>query len=1105
MKTKKQLIDFEHKGNEKHSFKLRPTLLSLCMLTFIGGYSQTGQVNLNLKNATVKELFREIEKQTSYRFSYRDIEINNKGGITISGQGKELKEVLTNELAKQQLSYTVSGNKIIVSPAKKEATSTKDKKVTGKVVDAKGEPVIGATIMEKGTTNGTITDFDGNFTLNVSDNSMLEVSYVGYQTQSVKAIFGKNLAVTLREDTELLDEVVVVGYGTQKKVNLTGAVNQVSGKEVKKITTPNTVKSLQGMSPGLTIIDNGGAPGNDSPTIFLRGIGTPNDSSPLILVDGVEMSLSSIPSSDIESISVLKDAASASIYGARAAHGVILVTTKRAKDNRFTISYDGYVGLQDRTTKPKAVSAIEYYSMVNEAAYNIGKTDPVFDLQEVENGKLPYVVWPNEFFKTSYIQEHTLTVSGGMEKGKYLLSLNALDQPGIVDDTNYNRYNLRMNTDFTLFDRLKIGADIQLTHLCRENAAGLYFQEYREALNNIWGMSPSTPIFYENGYYALGSEKTNPIAQANKNVTGLDRYTSDTYYVGFNAVYDTNFGLSFHGFAGVNGEFTRNKEFDKQYDFYDESGYYYYSFNKGSFVYDTRNTNYQMTLRAMLQYEKAFKKNNLKFIIGAEQITSRSDWNRSGRKGLISTELPEVSLGDSEFQYADGNLSKWGLNSYFGRLNYDYAGKYLFEANVRMDGSSRFAKGNKWGTFPSFSAAWRISEENFMDNLNFISNLKVRGSWGRMGNERIGLFRYLSQYGTSSGVYGGGLSSMVYQSDIANSNITWETVESSNIGLDISVLSDKLYGSFDFYVKNTKDILMTLPIPIYTGLNPSEINAGVVKNSGFESIIGYRNRFGEFNFDSNVSFSYNKNEWVDRNGDDCNISGSTINKLGEALNSYYVYKTDGLIANKEDLEAYKKQIKKDPRGIDNVMEGDIKFVDLDGDGEITADDDRYIVHPNIPIMAFSLNLKAEYKGFDLSMFFQGTAGGNTFLGNNFFEGPSFESFTSDIFRDRWSYDNQVADASLPRLRLADNFNSDQTNDFYIVTNNYLRMKNLQLGYTFPKSIIKTRFISNLRLYINATNLFTIKSSRLPSGYDPETSGYGYPPVSVYSFGVNLQF
>lgn len=957
MKTKKQLIDFEHKGNEKHSFKLRPTLLSLCMLTFIGGYSQTGQVNLNLKNATVKELFREIEKQTSYRFSYRDIEINNKGGITISGQGKELKEVLTNELAKQQLSYTVSGNKIIVSPLNKEGVSTKEKKVTGRVLDTKGEPVIGATIMEKGTTNGTITDFDGNFTLNVSDNSMLEVSYVGYQSQGLKAISGKNLTITLKEDTELLDEVVVVGYGTQKKVNLTGSVSSVGSKDFAGIPGSNVTSMLQGKLPGVAITQTSGLPGRENTSIKIRGVGTMNNSDPMIIVDGLEVSsMNDINPNDIENISVLKDAAASSIYGTRAANGVILVTTKRGKAGKTRLTYNGYVGTQKLINQPEFLSSWEYASLLNEAYRNENAT-PIYDEKDIQLFKdgsspetHPNTNWSDALFQgTGLVHSHNLNLSGGSEDSKFSISLGYYNQAGLIKRTDYERYNVRTNFDTKIGKRLNFGLSTSLSYGKQQMPTGSTGPAKRDYQDNLYHLFDafyrSSSVIknrYEDGSYGHYSDAGNPVAMAE--IGGLNIHKTITANGSSFLEYKIIEGLSIKGLAGVT-----YKNEDANLHFKEITYNDGYSIGPNS-VSNRVTQDLNVTLQAFLNYEKTIDSHNIKGMFGVSREETHYRFISAFRKNMPNGELTDIDAGSTSGWENSGRTVVNKIGSYFGRVNYDYAGKYLFEANLRADGSSKFVKKHRWGVFPSFSAGWRLSEEKFMKKYSgFIDNIKIRASWGQLGNHRIGDYVYMNLIELGN-IYNfdGDLINGAAQLKSSNPNITWETTTEFDVGFDFNFMNSLIYGSFDYYNRYTDDILTVVPISYTFGLDAPVTNAGAMRNKGFEISLGHKYHINNFSYgiDGYIAINNNKVEKFPNPS-----TGDMIKKEGIEWNSYYGYKCIGKFQNKEEVQTLPKH---DP----NVGVGDLKFADISGkdgkpDGKIDAYD-RVVLGNMIPKITYGL-------------------------------------------------------------------------------------------------------------------------------------------------------
>ncbi len=1102
------------KSRHKHLFRImRITymLLFAAVLCLHAENAISQKITLQGDNLSLKDYLNTIEKQTDYLFIY-DAGVNVNKKISVNMVGKSIREVLDNLSTQLGLNYSQKGSYIVLSSHKVKETSIpvvaqQKKTITGVVTDDLGEPIIGANVIEKGTTNGIITDINGKFTLDIAPGAVIQFSYIGYNTQEVKVGNQSTLAIQLVEDTQALSEVVVVGYGIQRKVTTTGAVTKLEGDEINKMTVVNATKALQGLSPGITVVDRGGAPGSDDPEIYLRGVGTTGNAKPLVLVDGIEMSLSQIPSSEIENISVLKDAASASIYGSRAAHGVILVTTKRGKEGKVKLSYDGTIGFQDRAVKAEQVSAREYMTMVNEALVNSGGSNKYSedDILATERGDDPYnhsyLNWGDEVYKPTYITQHTLNLTGGSEVGRYLVSFDYLDQPGLVKNTEYQRYSYRVNTDLNIGKMLKVSSDVTYRHIDRLWPEALGSVQY-----DVWSMQPTSPVRYENGDYRLDKQNRNAISLMDMDVVGEDRYNKDVVYGQVKADFEPIKDLVFTGMASLNGSWDRRKIHYKNHKYYNEVGELITQRNNPNSVKDSRNDSYQMTLRFLANYKKRFgDDHDLALLYGMEQISYRNYYSMAQRKDLISDALPDISLGSAGSQFAEGYPTKWGINSFFGRVNYGFKDKYLFEANIRTDGSSRFAKGHKWGVFPSFSAAWRISEEGFMKNLGFVDNLKLRASWGQTGNERIDAFMYLPQYNTSNVVMNGSLVSAVYQKKMANPDVTWETVEQTNIGLDFGFLNNSIYGELDWYSKDTKDILLALGIPHFIGLDAPEQNAGVVRNSGIEAMVGFRKTFGEFTFNTSFNLAYNKNEWIDRGGDDKNISGYNIQTIGSPLNAFYIYQADGLIANEQELEEYRAKYKSDPRGMSDLHAGDVKLVDTNNDGTIDPDD-RQIFASNIPKFTYGWNISGEYKGFDLSLLFQGSSGANRMMYGEWIEGPSYEAFTGVHFRDRWTEENQNGNAEMPRLEAANNRNASTYNSFFLKKTNYLRLKNAQLGYTFSKGITDKLRITKLRLYVSGSNLLTFSS--LYQGLDPEGKSdriNDFPPLKIVNFGVNIIF
>lgn len=1136
MKTKKQLIDFEHKGNEKHSFKLRPTLLSLCMLTFIGGYSQTGQVNLNLKNATVKELFREIEKQTSYRFSYRDIEINNKGGITISGQGKELKEVLTNELAKQQLSYTVSGNKIIVSPAKKEATSTKDKKVTGKVVDAKGEPVIGATIMEKGTTNGTITDFDGNFTLNVSDNSMLEVSYVGYQTQSVKAISGKNLAVTLKEDTELLDEVVVVGYGTQKKINLSGSVSAIEGEQIAAKPASDALSALQGELPGVTILRSGGQPGSETSGLRIRGFSSVNDASALVLIDGVEGDMTLINPNDIESISVLKDAASCAIYGARAAAGVVLVTTKSGTEGKPKINYNGYYAINTPGNMPERLTAWEEQDFINQRElsqngkqeWNNEKSswvgNPNFNYRPLSNGRWDFfgaTNWINEGVKDYMSQQnHSISVSGGSKSINYILTGNFYTKNGMLKygSNSNDRYNLMAKINTNINKYISIGINTQ--YQSREIKSPSYGAG--NIMNILYSSRGRQPILNpeedvnESPYN--GDLQKNAIDIMKNGGTKNAKYESFVGKINFN-IKDLIKGLTININASRKAGYYMESSENRKLIWYDRNGENIRNqVNNPNSLYKGKSSNYHDLIETTINYKRDFiKEQNINILLGTSYEKYSEDKIDATAKNLNSNDFFSFNYYDTSIAtntILGDKIQPWAMMSYFGRINYNFADRYLFEANIRYDGSSRLSPSKRWRAFPSVSTAWRMNQEKWF-KINWIDNLKLRASWGQLGNGAVlGLYDYLPLITKGENAKENYIGeNAFYQKQLASKDKTWEVISTTNIGIDLGFLNNRLATTFEYYWKYNNDMLAALQLPHTIGIDVPNVNVGKLKTWGWDFEISWRDKIRDFNYQVSFNLSDSNNKLLEYNGASTIKAGSVELLEGYSLNTIWGYKTDGYWSSREEYLQYKK----DHPGYQSfndgkISGGDIKYIAQGkadhtiGVGGATPENPGDLVYlgNSNGRYAYGINISAQWKGFDFSIMFQGIGKREILLDPEAFA-PFYQSYQMPwtIHRDFWTENNQ--DAYWPRLY---NYKGEAFNfyssDKWIQDASYIRLKNVTIGYTLP---VFKKYIEKLRIYATGADLW--EHSNLLEVFDPEiengmTRDF-YPFFRTITFGLNLTF
>lgn len=988
----------------------------------------------------------------------------------------------------------------------------------GLVKDATGESVIGASVVVKGTTNGTITDFDGNFSLDgIKKGDVIVISYVGYQTQEIKWN-GSPLNVILKEDSKTLSEVVVVGYGTQKKANLSGSVAMVDSKELENRPIQNVSSGLQGLMPGVAITGTNGAPGQDAGKIRVRGIGTLNEAGPYILVDGIETgTLSAVDPNDIESISVLKDAASAAIYGSKAANGVVLITTKRGKTGQTKISYSGYLSFQNATNMIERMGSYEYASLLNQAleAEGMSKRFNDTELQKFKDGNdplYPDTDWYDLAYKTGVQHRHNVNINGGSENVKYMASLGYLNQTGILPNAGREQFNARTNLDMKINKRLSARMNLSFIKNDYSDASSAYYGgSSDQIIRQLNLIAPWIVARYDDGTWGTISDGS-PIAWLDSGM----KVNRDNYnFSGMAAVdYEIFDGLK----LTLQGAYVNNLQ---NYNYFQK--YIKYNENKESDpsqlderFYKWDRTNYD----ALLNYNKNFGKHNIKGLLGWHTEKYNYKYQKAVRKKFPNNELTDMNAGDASTQSNEGYTAELAMISWFARINYDFAGKYLLEANIRADASSRFAEGHRWGYFPSFSGAWCISEEAFMESAkdSWLSGLKIRASWGQLGNQDAlsgsnnDYYPALNTYNLDSKyAFGGSLNSGYYQRKYRLETISWEKASTWGVGVDFT-LFNKLNGSLDYYNRKTTGIIMDVTVPKEFALDAYKDNVGSMRNSGIEINLSYNTKIGQVDFGIAGNFSYNKNEILDLGGGDPNkyldaTDGySQRNKVGEAMNSYYIYRADGFFNSQEEADAYTAKYG-NPFG-KTFKAGDLRYVDTNKDGKLTADDREYCGSSD-PKIIYGFNINAGWKGIDLSLMFNGAAGvkrlfdGYEVYGN--FSGDAAHPAT--IWRDAWTPDNH--DASMPRIFYDTNSASSSRSvqsDFWLQDTSYLRLKNLQLGYTLPKGWLNSVGVENIRIYYSVENLLTFDKMKI--NIDPESTSQrlsSYPLLRTHAFGVNVTF
>lgn len=965
--------------------------------------------------------------------------------------------------------------------------------VKGKVM-ADGEPVIGATVLVKGVSTGTATDMDGNFTLNVASKAVLVVSSIGYETQEVPVNGRKLINVVLKSDVVALKDVVVVGYGVQKKVNLTGAVSSLSTDELEGKPIANVLEAMQGTTPGLVIQQGTSTPGS-VPSINIRGLNTMNNNDPLVIIDGIEGSLANLNPADIEQVSILKDASSTAIYGSRASNGVVLVTTKKGKAGKVEISYDFMYGVQQPTSLPKIADSWVYAELYNEAAVNSGRSAKFTPEQiaQYRNGG-PNVNWVKELYNRNSPQSsHSVSMTGGNDQLSYMASLGYLNQSSMFKgpDYGYKRYNARLNVSHKVTKNFTLNLTSQFARNdIKEHA---YWTEW--IIEQANRMPPIYPIKNEDGSYNY---------PAGSNSNGLQRLEEGGYRQNVNdellgtiqAEWEVYKGLKLIGSAG--GRVWNNKLHENRKAFEGTGD----SENKlTEQFYRSKN----ITTNLMVTYNTKIGKHSIGGLLGyAYEGFSEKQFSTSR---LTEDSKYDIFVGDLSGDKVSntGSASDWAIYSGFARATYNYDEKYLLEFNIRNDYSSYFAKGNRSGVFPSFSAGWRISEENFWSVLKpYVPSLKIRGSWGLVGNNRIGAYQYMQTVSVKNGISFGDKLAQTAEFASANPDLKWETTRMANIGFELGLLNNDLNITFDCFNNRTKDILVNLPVPGLFGNGAPIQNAGKVETRGWELSVNYRLKTGPVvhNFAGNISDSFN--EVIDTRGTEI-IGGSdvqTIIKEGYPLYSYYAYRSDGFFQNEEECQ-------KGPHleGI-TPKPGDIRYLDKNGDGVIKPDDDRFIVGNDFPRYTFGFTYGLEYKGFDFSMMWQGVGRRNKWM-----RGESVEAFHNnnegpvmDFHQDRWTPNNP--DATYPRLTMgAESANNAAKSDFWIQDAKYLRLKNAQIGYTFPQQWMKKLYVKNLRIFASVQNPLTF--TKMKGGWDPEYTGDGsgraYPVARVYSFGLNVKF
>lgn len=1118
--------------------------LVLSLLLGLSSVNSAAQVSVSIDGLPLRQALAEVEKQSGYSFFYSSLLPNLDVVVSLEVENASIEKVMDNLVMGLGIEYEIKEDKQIVLTVKAKEKSNSDKLnhiwIEGRVVDSSNMPIPSVGVVIEGTLVGTLTDEDGFFSLEVpSEDCVLEFMCMGFQSLKEKVGSRRQFNLILKEDAEFLDEVVVVGYGTQKKVNLTGSVSMVGSEDISTRPIASVATGLQGLLPGVTVVNPSGQPGESNSTIRVRGVGTIGNANPLILIDGVEGDIATINPEDIESVSVLKDAASASIYGSRAANGVLLITTKKLgklTESNSKVTFGAYVGLQTPTRLPQMCDAIEFMTLDNEARQNVGTpaawTEEIFEKVRTNSD-------PNYFADTDWIsqvlndyapqQNYNFTLSGASGGGSYMLSYRYFDQEGLTvgSSTGEQRHNIRYKMDTKLIDILTLSSNISYTSRkvtspvnSLTNGGGAIYTAMR--------IAPNAPVKYTDGSWAYGGGNTNPVAvlyDGGYSTNSSDEFSlMEVLKMKIHKSWDLSATYNLTSYNGLREILKKTITFTNP-----ESGAVnkYQDPNSLKDI-DVRNT--QQTLILQTNFDFSLGKHNFSGVAGMSQEWYYGTSFNASRTNLSTEKDPSLVLGDASTMSNDASSSRWALRSGFGRLSYNYDERYLLEFNLRYDLSSRFYKANRGGLFPSVSGGWRLSEESWMAFAKpYVDNLKLRASWGMLGNQYVGSSEYpylavLKTFGVGNSddrvlsLIGTDATMGYAQSVLANPDLSWEKIKMIDLGFDLSMLDNRLTFSFDWYDKNTEGILLRLNYPAQIGAKPSEQNAGKVNNKGWEMDFAWREQKGDFYYSFGFNLSDVKNKIVDLAGNAPDLSGYQVRMVGYPIDAFYGYVADGLMTPEDfkisDTENNIYSLPNIPVILGNDYQpGDIKYKDISGpdgvpDGRITPEYDKKVLGSNIPRYTYSMRGDFGWKGIDFSFVIQGVGKCDGYLmGTARHALQDMAAYPQKVHLDRYNVvSNPNPNASYPRLTYNTKFNQETFSTYWMEDASYLRLKNVQIGYTFPENLLRNARVDKCRIYLSADNLLTF--SKFFYAYDPETpvsSGGYYPQVKTFVVGLNLTF
>lgn len=1088
--------------------------------SFANTYGQNIKMNISMENATFKEVIERLEKESGYYVVIRYDQTFLEKKVDVDFQNSTVTEILDGLLKDTGLGYKIIDRYIAISTITElNSASQQQKTVTGKVTDQSGATLPGVSVVVKGTTIGVITDNNGNFSLgNVPENAILQFSFVGMKMQEVEVGNKSTINIVLAEETIGIEEVVAIGYGSVKKSDLTGAIGSIKGDVISNRKTTQISQALQGTVSGLMVTRNNNAPGSTA-TIRIRGVTTIGETSPLIILDGVPVDdINSVNPNDVENISVLKDAASASIYGSRAASGVILVTTKRAKSGQLGLEYNMEYGFEKATEMPDYVNAVTFMKHVNELRWNDNSNNtneyPTYTKDIVDNytslnaqnpDLYPNTDWKGLIMNNSAPRHsHIISITAGTKAIRTKASLAYDKTDALYNARTYERLTARFNNDITINNYLSATVDFNFKRSISK----------QPVVDPMYKMGIAPPI-----YAAMWSDGRVGAGKDGANIYGQMKYggTNDNYYNTVGGKISIDFtpfkGLKFSGIVSPTYNFDKGKKFSLAipYTAYNNPGTVsgYLEGAKETTLNEVRNDSYRVTYQFLTNYTKSFGQHNLNAMAGYEYYYAFTENLAASRGQYGLTSYPYLNIGPLALRDNSGDAYENAYRSYFGRIMYNYQNKYFLQGNIRLDGSSRFYKDYRWGSFPSFSAGWVMSEESFMKSNPSISFLKLRGSWGTLGNERIGNYPYQAalNFETNSLFYQGNTAvsaQSAAQWQYAIRDISWEKTESFDIGLDANFFANKLRFTGDYYKKTTKDMLLQLQIPMFLGFDNPNQNTGKMNTKGWEFEIGWNDKIGDLDYSVSANLSDFKSIMGDLGGTE--FLGDQIKRKGSEFNEWYGYVSDGLYQTQADVDASAKLNT-------SVKPGDVRYKDISGpagipDGKISPEYDRILLGGSLPRYMYGANISLGYKNFDFSMVLQGIGDQNVRLTSTMVQPllenyGNFPSILEGKYWSKYNTDGQNLVARYPRFTYTSAGNNYAMSDFWLFNGAYLRVKNITLGYNVPKFITEKVKLQSVRFYATVSDLFSINN--YPKGWDPEMSSTAYPITTSFIFGASVKF